>query len=181
MGSASVTIYRLAIAIPSKAHAIVNSVAQVMFPFSSAVRDRLRLRRVYLKMLMGSGVVALGTLLPLAVFAKPILSFWVGSELAIEVAPILPIFALAYFFLSLSPAPHHVVAGIGKPWINTFSDAFNALANLALIGLLTRNDISLTQFAWAFAIANIINSVFYQAVVEFLVWRRGVLYAGRTS
>lgn len=175
IGPAAVTLFHLAMTVTSKAHAVINAITEVMFPLASAMRDRLRVRSVYIRMLLGSGGLALLVLLPLAVFAQPILALWLGVGLAEEVAPLIPVFATAYFFLALSPAPFHVVNGIGKPWLNSISYAANALLNISLIGVFAINGISIAEFTWAFCIANVINSIGYQLVVEMWVWRRGIL------
>ncbi len=103
IGPAAVTIYVLAATAVSKVHAVVNSATEVIFPLSSAIADRIRLRRVYLRMLLGSGVLAVLLLLPLSLFAEPILTVWVGADLAREAAPLMQILAVAYFFVALSP------------------------------------------------------------------------------
>jgi len=175
IGPVAVTIYVLAFTIASKAHALVNAITEVMFPLASALKDRTRLRHVYLRMLIGSGCLALMILLPLAIFSQPILTLWVGAELAEQVTPLLPILALACLFLSLSPAPYHVVNGIGRPGFNTWFFAMNALTNVAVIGMFTLDHITLPGFAWAFAIANVSNSLMYQIAVEIFIWRRGLL------
>jgi O-antigen/teichoic acid export membrane protein len=175
IGPAGVTLYQLAMTVPAKAHAVVNSITQVMFPLASSEKDHQSLRRVYLGMLLGSGTIALLLLVPLAVFAQPLMTLWVGAELATQVAPLLPLFALSFAFLALSTAPYHVVNGLGKPWLNTISYAFNATINVAMIAVFAIDEITLTEFAWAFAIANVLNGLLYQAVVEITIWRRGPL------
>jgi O-antigen/teichoic acid export membrane protein len=175
IGAVAVTIYVLAFTIALKAHAVVNAITEVMFPLASALQDRRRLRHVYLRMLIGSAVVALMILLPLAIFPKPIMTLWVGAELAEQVSPLLPILALACFFLSLSPAPYHVVNGIGRPGFNTWFYAINALTNVAMIGLFTLGHITVIRFAWAFAIANVTSGLMYQVAVELFIWRRGLI------
>lgn len=181
IGSAAVATYRLATTVPAKVHSVVNSLTEVLFPFSSTSTDRKRLRHVYVRMLIGSGVVALVLLLPMSLFSEFLLTVWLGQELAGQVAPLIPIFALAYFFLALSPAPFHLMNGLGKPWINTVSFAFNAGANIVLILLFNRDVVSLEGFAWAFAIANAINGVAYQVLVEMMVWRKPLTTGGAPS
>lgn len=175
IGPAAVTVYVLAITAVSKVHAMINAVVEVMFPLSSALADRGRLRRVYLRMLLTSVAVATLLLFPLAYFAKPILTVWVGADLASQVAPVLQILAVAYFFVSLSPAPFHVVNGVGRPWFNVAFD----MANLALLALLlaifARDGITLAGFAWAFTIASIVKGLAFQSLVEILIWRRSLL------
>jgi O-antigen/teichoic acid export membrane protein len=172
MGPAAVAIYQSAVVVPSKIHAAVNAATEVMFPFASASRDRAVLRRVYLRMLGGSMVVALVGFLALVALARPLLVLWLGVALAAPVAPLVPVFALAYFFLALSPAPFHLVNGIGRPALNTLSYVMNALLNVALIAAFALNGLTLAKFAWAFAIANIVTGILYQAAVETLVWKR---------
>jgi O-antigen/teichoic acid export membrane protein len=146
-----------------------------MFPLASALRDRTRLRHVYMRMLVGSGGIALICLLGFGLLSREILSYWVGSELAYQSAGLLPIFALGCFFLALSAAPYHVVNGIGRPGFNTLFYAINAIANVALIALFALNGITLSELAWSFALANIFTSLVYQTAVEVLVWRQGLL------
>lgn len=174
IGPVAVTIYVLAFTITSKAHATVNAVTEIMFPLASAIGDIVRLRRVYIRMLVGSGLIALLILLPFAILRGPILSFWVGGDLSEQVAPLIPAFALAFFFLALSPAPYHMINGIGRPGFNTLFFAINALINLVLIGLFALTGITLSKLAWAFAIANILTSLIFQTTVEIVIWRRGL-------
>jgi len=172
MGPAAVTVYQSAGVIPSKIHAVVNAATEVMFPFASASRDRAMLRRVYLRMLAGSMLVALVGFVSLVVLARPFLALWLGAAVAAAAAPLVPVFALAYFFLALSPAPFHLVNGLGRPALNTLACVMNALLNVALIAGFAMNGLTLEEFAWAFAVANIVTSIFYQAAVETLIWKR---------
>jgi hypothetical protein len=72
----------------------------------------------------------------------------------------------------LSPVPFHLVNGLGRPGLNTLFYVMNASLNLALIAVFAASGLTLARFAWAFAGANIVTSVAYQAAVEVLVWRR---------
>jgi O-antigen/teichoic acid export membrane protein len=171
MGPAAVTIYQTAAVVPSKVHAAVNAATEVMFPFSSASRDRAGLRRVYIRMLGGSAVVAVAGFATLVALARPLLTLWMGAPLARSVAPLVPVFSLAYLFLALSPAPFHLANGLGRPGLNTVFYAMNALLNLALIGVFAFSGLTLEKFAWAFAAANILTSVLYQAAIETVIWR----------
>jgi O-antigen/teichoic acid export membrane protein len=172
MGPAAIAVYQSAAVVPSKIHAVVNAATEVMFPFASASRNRAELRRVYLRMLGGSALVALVGFVSLVALARPFLALWLGAAVAARVAPLVPVFALAYFFLALSPAPFHLVNGLGRPALNTLACAMNAVINVALIAGFALNGLTLEKFAWAFAIANIVTSISYQATVETLVWKR---------
>jgi len=175
IGPAAVTIYHLATTIPVKAHTVISVATEIMFPLTSASSDIKRLRLIYLRMLFGSGVVAICILLPLALFSKPIIAIWLGDELAGNVAPLIPIFCLSYFFLALSPAPYHFINGTGRPWLNAISYGFNAMLNIGFIAIFAINGITLDEFAWAFAIANITNGLLYQCIVEVCIWKNHLL------
>jgi O-antigen/teichoic acid export membrane protein len=172
MGPAAVSVYQAAVVVPSKLHAAVNAATEVMFPLASAAEDRAVLRHVYLRMLGGSTLVALAGFAALAVLARPLLTLWLGAPMAVSVGPLVPVFALAYFFLALSPAPFHLINGLGRPGLNTLFYAMNAFINLGLIAVCAASGLTLARFAWAFAAANIATSIAYQAAVEVLVWRR---------
>lgn len=169
---AAVGIYQIATAVPARAHALVAAATETMFPFAAAERDRKKLRRAYLRMLGGSAVVAVAVLLPLATMAEPLLSLWIDAKTAASAAPLLVLACAAYAVLALSPAPYHLLNGIGRPWINTASFAFNALLNVLTIVVLTINGATLADFVLAFLLANVINGIAYQTFVELFVWRR---------
>ncbi len=172
MGPAAVTIYQAAAVAPSKLHAAVNAASEVMFPLASASRDKTSLRQVYLRVLGGSALAALTGFAALVILARPLLSIWLGKSVADSVAPLIPVFALAYFFLALSPAPFHLVNGMGRPGLNTLFYVANALLNVALIGAFALHGLTLAKFAWSFAAANIVTSLSYQLTVETLIWKR---------
>ncbi|MBZ5591975.1 MAG: oligosaccharide flippase family protein [Acidobacteriia bacterium] len=172
LGPVAVTVIQTAAVVPSKMHAAVNAATEVMFPFSSASRDRTRLRQVYLRMLGGSAIVALAGFAALAALARPLLVLWLGAPLAASVSPLLPIFALGYFFLALSPAPFHLVNGIGRPGLNTVFYMMNALLNIAFLMGAAASGMTLHKLAWSFAAANILTGACYQIAVELLIWRR---------
>jgi O-antigen/teichoic acid export membrane protein len=142
-----------------------------MFPFSSVSRDRARLRQIYLRMLLGSALVASSGFAALVLLARPLLVIWVGAGLAASVWPLLPIFALGYFFLALSPAPFHLVNGLGRPGLNTLFYVMNALLNVAFLVAASAGGMTLHKLAWSFAAANILTGVCYQITVEAIIWR----------
>jgi O-antigen/teichoic acid export membrane protein len=171
LGPVAVTVIQSAAVVPSKIHAAVSAATEVMFPFSSVSRDRVRLRQVYLRMLLGSALFASCGFAALVLLARPLLVFWVGAELAASVWPLLPIFALGYFFLALSPAPFHLVNGLGRPGLNTLFYVMNALLNVAFLVATAAGGITLIKLAWSFAAANILTGICYQFTVEALIWR----------
>jgi O-antigen/teichoic acid export membrane protein len=174
---AAVAIYILASTAASKAHEGINAATEVIFPLSSGATDPARLRRVYLRMLLGGAVMAALILGSLALFAEEILTIWVGADLAHKATPLLRVFAVGFFFMALSPAPFHVVNGSGRPWFNVLFDMCKVLITASMLIIFTLDGITLAGFAWAFTIANIVTAVAFQTSVEILIWRRGLLAA----
>jgi O-antigen/teichoic acid export membrane protein len=172
LGPVAVTVTQAASVVPSKLHAAVHAATEVMFPFSSASRDRARLRQVHLRMLGGSALMALAGFAALVTLARPLLTLWLGVPLAASVAPLLPIFALGYFFLALSPGPFHLVNGIGRPGLNTVFYMMNAVLYVAFLAGAAWSGLTLQKLAWSFAVANILTGVCFQTAVELLIWRR---------
>lgn len=171
LGPVAVTVIQTASVVPSKMHAAVSAATEVMFPFSSVSRNRARLRQIYLRMLWGSALVASGGFAALVLLARPLLVIWVGAGLAASVWSLLPIFALGYFFLALSPAPFHLVNGLGRPGLNTLFYVMNAALNVAFLAAAAAGGMTLIKLAWSFAAANILTGVCYQITVEVIIWR----------
>jgi len=172
LGPAAVGIYQTASVPPSKVHAAVNAATEVLFPMTSASKDPVRLRSLYLRMV--GATVAFSTLafLPMVLFGPRLISLWLGQSNSPELQALFVIFAIAYFFQALNPPAFHLLNGLGKPWINTISYFVTALLNVAFIGIALLTRPTLPRVAWAFAAAVFFGGVLYQATVEFLVWRR---------
>jgi len=171
MGPGAVPVYQAAVVLPSKLHAAVNAATEVMFPFASAAHDRTLVRQVYLRMLGGSALSALVGFAALVALARPLLRLWLGAGVAAPTAPLIPVFALGYALLALSPAPFHLVNGLGRPGLNTLFYAMNACLNVVLAGALALSGLTLMKLAWAFTAANILTGVLYQLTVETRIWR----------
>ncbi len=181
MGPGAVSIYQAANVGPSKLHAAVNAASEVMFPLASGSHDRASLRRLYLRLLAASALSALAGFAFLVALARPLTALWLGPQVAASVAPLVPVFAVAYFFLALSPAPFHLVNGIGRPGLNTLFYAANATLNVAVIAAFALRGLTLMKFAWAFAASNILTSIGYQITVEILIWKRPAMFSEMAS
>jgi O-antigen/teichoic acid export membrane protein len=171
---AAVAVYQTACAGPAKVHQAIAAATEVLFPAASATPNPRMLRSIYLRMLAGSGLAAAAALVPLVWLAARILRVWLGPEMALQALPLLPAFAAAYFFIAFSPAPFHLLNGLGKPWINTAYTALAAGMNLALLWIFWRKGLNLLQFVWAFAGSSIAANLLFQVQVE-IYWRRRLL------
>jgi O-antigen/teichoic acid export membrane protein len=176
LGPAAVAIFQTASVIPGKIHAAVNAATEVLFPISSAVKDPAYLRRIYLRMLAGTVACAVVALVFLVCLGPWLLSLWLRENCSPQMRSVLIVFAVAYFFLALTPPPFYLLNGMGKPWINTILFTFTASINLLLIGVCFLCGISLIGIAWAFTVAVICGSTACHFIVERRIWRELLPY-----
>ncbi len=170
-GPASVTIYQMASMIPYKVHSAVAALCEVLFPFVSANSEPRRIRRVYLRMILASGGIALGGLVPLVLLRHWLLPLWLGAGTAGPVAAVLPVFALAAAIHALGCAPYFLAYGVGKPLLNSrYSLSILAMNVLILGGLHLTGKLSFVGLCWAFTIAQIVAVVGYHVVLEVGLW-----------
>jgi O-antigen/teichoic acid export membrane protein len=172
LGPAAVAIFQTACVIPGKIHAAVNAATEVLFPVSSAVKDPVYLRRIYLRMLGGTAACAALAFVLLLSLGPWFLSLWLRENCSPQMKSLLIVFAIAFFFLALTPPPFYLLNGMGKPWINTILFTFTASLNLLLIGVSFLFGVSLIGIAWAFAVAVICGSTACHVVVERCVWKK---------
>lgn len=171
LGPASVAIYQVAYAAVSKIHALVNAAAEVIFPIVSASSHDRKIRSLYVRALFISAVTSAALLLPLGLFAEPIIQLWVGSQTAYLAAPILQILTIAFFFVAISAPPFHILNGIGRPEINVIYSVSNVFIYVAALWLLSLDGINLTDMAWAFAVSNVITGLIFQLIAMRLIMR----------
>ncbi len=181
LGSAAVSVYQVAMAAPAKLQGAVHAASEVLFPLATGSSVNARLRRIYRRAFGLSAVLALVGLGGLVTLGRPLFTWWLGASMAASIAPLLPVFAIAYFVLSLAPAPYHVLNGLGRPGVNTLFSVMNVLLNLALLGIFARSGLTLSRFAWAFALSNVITGICYQAAVEAIVWKQAPALAGAAA
>lgn len=172
IGPAAVTVYQLATTIPGKVQNLIASATEALFPFASSGPDRAVLRRAYLRMLSGSALLALVLLGTLTIGRGPILTWWLGAVTAGPAAEILPLFAAAYFLISLTPAPYYLANGMGKPQLNTACYLLDGISNVVFLALLLPGGLTIAKVGWAFLAANLLNALIYQALAELVLWRQ---------
>lgn len=132
LGAVALAHYAVATQLAQPLHALAAAATSVVFPKVSramAQGDAARVQRLIVTGLMLLGGVTSCVALILFVFRVPILTLWLGTEIAVAAAPALALLTIAYWVLSLGVLPHFILLGLGRM-------RFVALANLAA-GLLT--------------------------------------------
>jgi O-antigen/teichoic acid export membrane protein len=171
LGPAALAAFQVAQTVPAKAHALVNSGAEILFPRASSNAAAPAFRQSYLRVLLASVVLASSTLIPLWVFGEPLFRLWVGREVAVQAVEVLGPMIVGYFMVALSPAPYHVLNGTNRPHVNTIAWASCALLNVILLFAFSSAGLSLMSVAMAFAVSNVVVGICYQAYAEYVLWR----------
>ena len=117
LGPAAVTLYVVPMRIITAVGGMVGNMAVVVFPFASelsAAGRRARLERVYVRGSRYVLAIAFPLYLALALFARPIMTAWMGASFASRAAPVLSTLAGAYLLSSVTMVPTNVVLGLGR-------------------------------------------------------------------
>jgi O-antigen/teichoic acid export membrane protein len=170
LGPAAVGVYHLASVGPSKAHAGVNALTELLYPLASAGASLCELRKTYKVMVAASALFAVLAVSPFVVAPRAILTMWIGPNTASEVAPLLPWFVVGYFFIAMSPAPYHLLNGLGRVSLNTGFFCLAGALNLLFVLTLCRQAATVRAFAVSFCLANLVTSVLYHLYLEVVVW-----------
>jgi len=170
LGPGALTIYQLAYTIASKCHSLINSVAELLFPLASKINDANEIKKLYYFGLFMSSSAAIILLVPIAYFSGFILDIWVGKTLSLSISPVLKILSIPFFFVSISAPSYHILNGIDKPFINVLYSLANVFIYcVCILFFYLSNSLTLTNFAIAFAVSNLITGIIYQSYVAFLV------------
>lgn len=172
-GAEAAAVTALAMAATSKAHALNRALSEVLFPLVSAGTDVRKARHAYRLALVGGGSVAAVVLIPTAVWAEQVSALWLGASAGEQLAPYLRIYAIAYIFLALSPAPYYVLNGLGRPALNSANVVLRLTTNSVAVAALAVDGVSAMDLAVAFTVATVVVDGFaWPALVESILAKR---------
>jgi O-antigen/teichoic acid export membrane protein len=135
VGVAGLAVYAVAATLANRLLGLTGRLASVLFPAASALaasNELPRLVQIYLKASRYLTFINGAMLLLIAVFATPILQYWMSPDFARRGATVLAVMALSQCFDSLTALPSLVNDGMGHPAV-TGSFALGR----ALLGLVT--------------------------------------------
>ena len=170
LGPVAVGVFQFPYIAMSKVHALLNAGSEFLYPESSANKRSCEVRKLYLKVffvVMAGAFLSLGFIVALADF---IFSLWLGDEISLKVAPLVLPLAVAFFFVAMSIPAHHLLNGVGKPIWNVYYSLSNVLVYAVSLVFLNHGGFSLTDFAVAFMISNVLTGLVFQIAVEFVFW-----------
>jgi O-antigen/teichoic acid export membrane protein len=132
LGTASVTYLIVPTMIASLVQQLSGKLMQIVFPMASeltAEKNTEKVRRLILRSMNFTTVLAIGISLPLFILAQPLLTFWVGVDLASHSVNLLKIMVVVCCISTLTASPSSILPGIGYPQ----SPFYGAIINSAVL------------------------------------------------
>jgi O-antigen/teichoic acid export membrane protein len=180
LGPAAVTTFVTAFTAASKATAALRAASEVMMPATASLahtarkEDFVTLRRLYVRGLTTLAVLSVGGMGALFVSAPKLISWWLHSPISPEVATLVRILAVGFAANGITPIIYHLVAGLGRPQVNTISMTIELVFLYGVLGLLSLDGLQLRDFALAFTIDMVVQAICFMAFSELVIWRRWI-------
>lgn len=136
VGVAGLAVYAVAATLANRLLGLTGRLASVLFPAASALAasDELpRLALIYLKASRYLTFINGAMLLLVAVFAAPILQYWMSPDFARRGAIVLAVMALSQFIDALTALPSLVNDGMGHPAVTGGFALARALLGLGTV------------------------------------------------
>ncbi|MFL6676675.1 MAG: oligosaccharide flippase family protein [Massilia sp.] len=138
VGVTGLAYFTVASTLANRILGLTYRLSGVFFPAASALAaagDLARLDRIYLKATRYVVYLNGAILVLVAVFAHPILRYWMNPEFADHGAVVLAVMALSQFIDSLTSLPSLVNDGMGHPRVSGMFALARAAAGLAIVWL----------------------------------------------
>ncbi len=171
---AAVGFYTPPFMISTKLTILPTSLTAALFPaFSTSAGrgDTEWIRKALIRSLKFLILIVGPVVLVLAFFARPILTFWLGTKFAAEGTLPLQILAGGVFFNCLAHIPYYLLYGLGRPDLNAKFHLFELPVHVGLAWLLvTRFGLPGAAIAWSIRVS-----------LDFLLLIVGACWITRTS
>ena len=136
VGVGGLAVYAVAATLANRLLGLTGRLASVLFPAASALaasNELPRLVHIYLKASRYLSFINGAMLLLIAVFAEPILRYWMSPDFARRGATVLAVMALSQCFDALTTLPSLVNDGMGHPAVTGGFALARALLGLATV------------------------------------------------
>lgn len=140
LGSTIVTFYALPVTIAMKIHSVIANVNNIVFPLATDLftRNQLdKLRELYIQSSKFTYVFVLAMVVPLVLYADPLIEYWLGIEYVSQSAMAMKILVLGYGVYALTAIPFYFYAGFNLPKVNMMFIVVVVVTNIIGIVLLT--------------------------------------------
>ena len=140
LSAAAVTYYATPYEMITKLWLVTGAFGGVLFPAFAALssQDFARARRLYHKSCRYASVALLPATLLVAIFAKGILTLWLGAEFAARSLRVAELLAIGTFFLGLGTIPWTWLQGLGRSDIPAILNLVELPPYVLALWLMTR-------------------------------------------
>ena len=135
-----VTYYSVPQSLSRRLSSTLSVVSEPLFPFASFINSSQPLKvlqKLYQKTIRSANLVMIPVALFIAVFAKEILTIWLGQEFAQNAHLVLTILSLGYMIIGLTTIPVKVTEAKGRPEITALFSLFSGIIRVGLAVFLT--------------------------------------------
>jgi O-antigen/teichoic acid export membrane protein len=140
LGPSAVTYFVVPQKVTSAAGGILGRGFEVVFPYASelqALRDPERVRRLLLRGSRMLASLAFPGFLFIVVFAKPLLTYWMGAEFSADAWHILCLLAVTSLFGGLTTVTNQIAIGLGYTRLKSLFSVSEIIVYTTLLVLLT--------------------------------------------
>jgi O-antigen/teichoic acid export membrane protein len=116
LGPVAVPLYSVPFKLVNGATGFLSMAAAVVFPFASEMsveKNREKINAILIQSSRLLAAISIPMNLTIAVFARPILTVWMGTAFAVKAAPILSLLALMSMLSALTILPNLFTMGLG--------------------------------------------------------------------
>jgi O-antigen/teichoic acid export membrane protein len=138
LGAAPVAIYVLCVQATQPIHGLAAAAFNFVFPHISSRHEAGEIhgpRRIFRLALLSSVGLSLALALPLVLFGKTLLTFWMGAEFAAKAYVVLAILAVAHMILAINIVPHYTLMAFGTVRFVSMVNIFSGIVSLAAMAL----------------------------------------------
>lgn len=117
LGTAPVAIYVLCVQATQPIHGLAAAAFNFVFPHISSRHEAGEIdgpRRVFRLASLISLLLSITLALPLIVLSKPLLTLWMGKQVANDGHLVLSLLAVAYALMALNAVPHYALLAFGR-------------------------------------------------------------------
>ena len=133
LGPAVLTFYLIPNQLSSVVHQISAKMMQIIFPMASefsALNERDKIKKLFLRGMNLSFAVGVGLALPIFTLSTPILTYWMSQQVANESTMVLQLLTIMYLLASLAALPSSLLSGVGFPQIPPIAAAITGVSGL---------------------------------------------------
>lgn len=137
----AITAYSIPQNIVAKGAGVVSQVAQALFPLSTSLLEKERIRKLSRTVLVVQGITLLGGFLAILLsftIGKEFLMWWLKDAVVVEMAfPVLKILSFYFTLTALTPIPSVLLQSLNKPQIPSLFAVFTVVVEIIAVLILT--------------------------------------------